>query len=50
MGFWSNYVKLKESQGADRQTLLAQIEAKFDAAFRAHVEQELGVTQNDNVE
>lgn len=41
MSFWANYVLLKEDQGQNRQTTLAQIEAKFGPEKRQEVEQEL---------
>lgn len=41
MSFWASYVILKEENGQDRQTTLAQIEAKYGATKRQEVEAEL---------
>jgi hypothetical protein len=44
VAFWARYVILKEQQGVDRETTLAQIEAKYGTEFRQQVEAELADT------
>lgn len=39
--FWARYVLLKEQQGANRETMLAQIETKYGEQFRQQVESKL---------